>query len=323
MKRVIYNKVGGPEVLEIQEAPIPTIKKNEVLVRMLATSVNGGDLGLRRGDSKLVAKLTKYPQVMGIDVVGVVDHIGANVTDFKVGDKVWGNCGPNKGTTAEYFAVPASKIALLPDGLDPIKAAAIPTAGITALTALLKNGKLKKGEKVLIRGVGGVGLTGVQISKAHGAHVTALCSGATTDGVKANGADDVFDYHKTKLDELGQFDVIFDTVGTDLGALRKHLTKNGRLVTIAVASFMGDIMSVFYGKRRTRLALGFSNHEILNYLAKMVNKREIVPVIDSVYPMEQIAEAHRRAEERGLLGKIVISIADNNLLIKSTEKTSD
>lgn len=316
MKQVIYRKKGEPEVLELRDTPIPKVKKGEVLVKMLATSVNGGDLGLRRGNPKKTQKMMKHPKVIGIDVVGIVDKLGEGVTDFKIGDLVWGNSGPNNGTTAEYFAIPAKKISLMPEGMEATTAAALPTVGITAITALLDVGRLKSGENILIRGSGGVGLTAIQIAKAHGAQVTALCSGKMSDGVKELGADKVYDYRKTPIEQLEKYDLIFDTAGGALNDLRKHLTSNGRLITVVVSDALNVLTSLIHGKHRTHLALGFSTHKRLDYLKQMVDRGEIIPVIDSVYPMEQIVEAHKRAEERGILGKIVIRIAENEMIEK-------
>nr|WP_298060213.1 NADP-dependent oxidoreductase [uncultured Blautia sp.] len=200
MKQVIYRKQGGPEVLELRDVPIPEVKKGEVLVRMLATSVNGGDLGLRRGNPKKNHKEMKRPKRIGIDVVGVVEKLGENVTDFKVGDLVWGNSGPDNGTTAEYSAISAKKISLMPEGMEPTTAAAFPTVGITAITALFDVGKLKAGERILVRGIGGVGLTAMQIAKAHGTHVTVLCSRKIVDRVKEFGAEEAYDYRKTPIE---------------------------------------------------------------------------------------------------------------------------
>lgn len=202
----------------------------------------------------------------------------------------------------------------MPEGMEPTTAAALPTVGITAITALLDVGKLKSGENILIRGSGGVGLVAIQMAKAHGAHVTALCSGKISDGVKELGADEVYDYRKMPIDKLGKFDLIFDTAGGSLNNLRKHLTSKGRLITVVVGDALNVLTSLVHGKHRTRLALGFSTHKKLDYLKQMTNRGEVVPVIDSIYPMEQIVEAHRRAEERGILGKIVISIAEEKII---------
>lgn len=309
MKQVIYTKTGGPEVLKIRDIEIPKLKKNEVLVKMIATSINGGDVMLRKGQQNR-ERIFKKPKTIGIDVVGIVEKMGKNVTEFKIGDKVWGNSGPNNGTTAEYFVIPSKKISIIPERLDFIKAAALPTIGITAITALIDDGKLKSGERVLIQGVGGVGGIAVQIAKAKGAHVTALASGEILDDVKSIGADEVYDYRNISKNDLGKFDLIFDTAGTDLNILRKHLTPNGRIVTIVVSKISNVITSLIRGKHRTRLSLGFSTHKRLDYLSKLVNDNSVVPIIDSIYSMKEISKAHKRAEERGIFGKIVISIAE-------------
>lgn len=308
MKQAYFIKTGGPEVLKIREVPVPEPGKGEVLVHMIATSVNGGDVSLRRGFKE---KKLRKAHLTGIDVVGVVEKTGAGVKDFRVGDMVWGNSGPGNGTAAEYFTIPAKKISLMPAGRNPTEMTALPTAGITAITAMLDVGKMKSGDHILIRGIGGVGLAAVQIARANGAHITALASDKLVDDVKAAGADEVYGYHSTSIDDLGTFDLIFDTVGSQLNDLRKHLKKDGRLVTIAVARMPSEIGSLIYGKRRTRLALAFSNHRRLDYLKKLVEENAVVPVIDSVYPLDQIAEAHKRAEKHGVFGKIVISIDPN------------
>lgn len=306
MKQVYYTETGGPDVLKVRDVPVPEPGSGEVLVRMVATSVNGGDVSLRQGGGE---KQLRRPRLIGIDVVGVVEECGAGVDGFGAGDMVWGNSGPDNGTMAEYFEIPAKKIAHMPEGADPLKMAALPTVGVTAIAALRDVGKLAAGDRVLIRGVGGVGLAAVQIAKANGAHVTALASDAIVDDVEAQGADEAYGYRATPLDDLGSFDLIFDTVGSQLGVLRRHLKKGGRLVTIAVAKLPSAIGSIVHGSRRTRLVLAFSTHERLDYLRELVEEGAVVPVIDSVYPMNRIAEAHRRAEEGGVLGKTVIDIA--------------
>lgn len=313
MKRVIYNQFGGPEVLEIQEASIPTLTKKQVLVRNLATSINGGDLNSRRGfKSKFINTITKFPRTIGQDVVGEVIEVGKNVTDFKVGDMVWGNTTTSTNGLAEYVAIDTNKLSLMPKSLTPIEAASIPCAGITALVALIDKGKLKAGERLLIRGVGGVGFFAVQIAKAIGAHVTILGSKNAAEKMMAYGADEAYDYHTTSIEDLGSFDLIFDTVGTDHNLLRPHLTNKGRLLTIAFVApeLVKLLFSIRYGRHRSRLVIAFPNTDNLTRLAQLVDDGAIVPEIDSVYPINDVIKAHQRAEERGVVGKIVISIAE-------------
>ena len=192
-----------------------------------------------------------------------------------------------------------------------MEAASIPCAGDTALVALVYKGKLKAGERVLIRGAGGVGFFAVQIAKSLGAHVTVLGSKTVIEKIKKYGADEVFDYHKTALEDLDTFDLIFDSVGTNHNILRKHLTKNGRLLTIAFRplELVKLALSVRFGKHRSHLVVAFPNRENLTHLAQLVDKGDIITNIDSVYPIDQIVDAHKRAEQRGIFGKIVVDIA--------------
>lgn len=315
MKRVVYHRFGDPEVLEIQETDIPQPKKGQVLVRMFATSINGGDLNVRKGaGGKMAHILSKLPKTIGQDVVGIVEELGANVTDFEVGDKVWGNTTTSTNATAEYVVIEAKKLSIMPSQISPTDAAGIPCAGDTALVALVYKGKIKAGDRVLVRGAGGVGIFAVQIAKAYGAHVTALTSNATLEAVKNNGADEVLDYRKTSPEELGLFDIIFDTAGGDLEAYRKRLQPKGKLLTIAfyaenpIKGLLGVLFSARFGQHRTRMVIAFPNRKNLTLLAQLVDKGAIIPVINSIYPMEQIVEAHRHAEKRGVFGKIVITI---------------
>lgn len=315
MKRVIYNKYGGPEVLEIQETQIPKPKKGQVLVQNIATSINGGDLNVRKGfKNKLINSLSKFPRTTGQDVVGKIVEVGQGVTDFKVGDMVWGNTTTSTNGMAEYVAIETKKLSFMPSTISPLEAASIPCAGDTALVALVYKGKLKAGERVLIRGAGGVGFFAVQIAKSLGTHVTVFGSKSTLEQMKNYGADEVFDYRKTSLEDLGTFDLIFDSVGTDHNILRKHLTKNGRLLTIAFRAFelVKLVFSVRFGKHRSHLVIAFPNRENLTHLARLVDNGDIVTNIDSIYSIEQAVEAHRRAEQRGIFGKIVVDIAGQN-----------
>jgi NADPH:quinone reductase-like Zn-dependent oxidoreductase len=193
--------------------------------------------------------------------------------------------------------------------MDPITSAAFPCAGVTSLVALVDKGNLIAGEQVLIRGAGGVGSTSVQVAKVLGAHVTVLASKASMDAAISHGADEVFDYRTTSPEELGLFDIIFDTVGgAGREAYSKNLTPEGKLLTIALTSLFSAVLSLRHGKHRTRLVVGFYTRKTLEHLAQLVNNGDIVPIIDSIYPMEQIVEAHRHADNRGISGKIIIAI---------------
>lgn len=319
MKRVIYKKFGKPDVLEIEETQIPNLKKGQVLVRNMATSINGGDLNFRKGfKNKFINSLFKFPRTTGQDVVGEVVKISEDVSDFKVGDIVWGNTTTSTNALAEYVAIETNKLSFKPNNISILEAASFPCAANTALVALVYNGKLKKGEKVLIRGAGGVGFFAVQIAKSLGANVTVLGSKSTIDKMKQYGADEVFDYNTTKLEDLGKYDLIFDSVGTNHNILRKHLTKKGRLLTIAFkgVELIKLAFSVVFGKHRSRLVIAFPNNENLSHLAKLVDNGDIITEIDSIYSFENVVQAHKRAEERGIFGKIVVDINSGEYKIK-------
>lgn len=311
MKRVVYNKFGGPEVLEVEQIGIPNVTKNQMLIQNVATSINGGDLNVRKGfNNKLVNFLSRFPKTTGQDVVGKIVKVGKGVTKFKVGDMVWGNTTTDTNSMAEYVAIDAKKISIAPSNISPIEAASIPCAGLTALVSIIDKGALKKGERVLIRGVGGVGLFAVQIAKSVGAHITVLGSKSTIEPLKKYGVDEVLDYHEISIKDLRYFDLIFDTVGTEHKLLRQKLTNNGQLLTISfqVSELIKLILSIRYGKHRSKLVIAFPNNENLMRLSQMVTNGQIVPEIDSIYSIDQIVEAHRRAEQRGLFGKIIVKI---------------
>lgn len=287
---------------------IPQAKEGEVLVKMFATSVNPADLIGRKGNPLLSIVHGSFPKTIGLDVVGIVDKIGPNVTDFKVGDMVWGGTGPNSNATAQFVVMNVKNLSLMPTGIDPIEAAALPCVGNTAYYDLVIVGKIKAGDKVLVRGAGGVGIMAVQIAKALGAHVTVIASGATVDIAKAHGAEEAFDHRKVNLNELGKFDIVLDTVGPELEKFRKLLKPNGRLVTCVVANMFKAMFSFWHGRHRTHMVLAWYTRKTLEGLAKLVSNGSVVPIIDSVLPMEQIVAAHRKAEKGGLNGKIIITI---------------
>lgn len=312
MKRAIFRHFGGPNVLEIQEAPVPKLKNGQVLVKNLATSINGGDLNVRKGfKNKLIVAMAGFPRTTGLDIVGKVVRVSKTQTDFQVGDLVWGNASTSTNACAEYVAITPKKLSLMPTRLSPIEAGTIPAAGVTALVSIVDKGQLKAGEKVLIRGVGGVGFFAAQIAKAIGANVTVLGSKTAAAEMKQYGADSAFNYHDTKIEDLGAYDLIFDTVGTNLQDFRTHLNKNGRLVTIAfvVSEMFKLVTSLRFGKHRSRLVIAFPNRDNLTRLAELVDSGAVVPKIDSVFPIDEITKAHARAEQHGVFGKIAIDIA--------------
>lgn len=313
MRAALYDRFGGPEVLYVGKIPIPEPKAGEALVRVHAASVNGGEAMARSGDHPIITG-RKFPQRVGIDLTGEVVGLGANVTGLAVGDHVWGVLGRTSGfgSAAEYVAVPAERLGHVPGVIDLVEAVALPV-GTTAITALRDKTRLRRGESLLVRGAaGGVGSVAVQLGRAYGAEVTALARAANLDFVRSLGAEHAVDYRAVAPEDLGRFDVILDTVGTDLNTYRKLLMPGGRIVTVALdpertATTLGIIaVSAVHGRGRIRFFSGNPKRPLLDDLARHVEQGTLRPTVDTVFPLEDIAAAHQALADGGVQGKYVI-----------------
>ncbi|SEP44347.1 NADPH:quinone reductase [Amycolatopsis saalfeldensis] len=228
MRLVTYDRYGPADVLSVTTAPMPRPRPGEVLVRVHAVSVNGGELAMRAG-RLLPFSGKRFPKRVGIDLAGEV--VAAGDSRFAAGDLVWGQIGRRMGSAAEYVAVRPERLDHVPAGLDAVQAVTLPV-GTTAITALRDMAALAPGERLLVRGAtGGVGYVAVQLGKAMGAHVTALTSAGNLDLAEELGADEAIDHRAPG--GLGRFDVILDTVGSGLPGFHRLLTAHGRMVTIA------------------------------------------------------------------------------------------
>lgn len=314
MKAIQYQAYGLPEVLEVVTTPIPKIKAGYVLIKVSASSVNAADIMVRSGKIKFLSG-KKFPKGTGFDFTGQIIEVGSSSNGLKKGDEVWGFLNDIKqsfpATAAEYVIAPVGAVALRPTTLDSVSAVALPGVGGAAL-GVLNQGKVKSGEKILIRGgAGGVGSMAVQMAHFLGMHVTTLTSAKHMKAVGDLGADKVLDYRIAKPNELGQFDVVFDTVGKGMGIYRKLLKPGGRYLTITVGG-LSDILymlgSKIFGKRSVRLIQSPPDGKMLAALTEYVDKKGLLPVIEKIYSMEEIVAAHRLLEAGGVLGKIVIKI---------------
>jgi NADPH:quinone reductase-like Zn-dependent oxidoreductase len=315
MKAAQIMSFGAPDVLRINDVDRPTPGAGEVLVSVEASSVNGHDTIVRAGGLRIVSG-RRFPIGVGLDFAGVVAATGAEVNGPRVGDRVWGTVHPRKRHTvaaaAEYIVVPAGRVAAAPAGISPVEAAALVVAGATALLGLRDTVRLSSGERVLIRGAaGGVGTAAVQLAHAIGGHVTALARDRHATALVGLGADEVLDHTTTSAEQIGPFDVIFDTVGSQLHRYRRRLTRRGRMVTIGLsgAALAAIAASSVYGAHRVRTFSANPDAAVLRDLADYVTSGALRPVVDRVYPLADIALAHKAFERGGVVGKHVITVS--------------
>ncbi|MCA2216002.1 NAD(P)-dependent alcohol dehydrogenase [Jidongwangia harbinensis] len=316
VRAVRYDEFGPAEVLRVVDLPVPRVGPDEVLVKVRAAGVGGGEAPIRAGRLRRVMR-TRPPAGVGNDFTGHVAAVGAEVRRLRVRDAVWGLM-PHLtfGSTAEYVAVPERLVAPAPGTVDLVDAAALPSAGTTVLTALTEKAELRPGQRLLVRGgSGGVGTVAVQLGRSLGAHVTALASARNLAWVRDLGADEAVDYRGDAATRLAPFDVIVDTVGTDLPAVRRMLARRGRMVALAVdpGHLAANVLFLARGTLSpSRRVVAFSNNpgtERLVELTRYVEDGTLRPVVDTVFPMDRTAEAHRRIEAGGVRGKYVIDVA--------------
>ena len=316
MRAAMSDRYGGPDVLHEAIMERPTPKPDELLVQVSAASVNGYDTIVRSGALKLFSR-RKFPQQTGLDFAGQVAEVPAGVGPFEVGDEVWGELPLHRlSSMAEYVAVQPRQLSHRPANLTDVEAAALPVVGTTALIALRDVAGLAGGERLLVRGAGGgVGSIAIQLGKAMGAHVTGLASAASLAFVRGLGADQALDYAATGPCDLERFDVIFDTVGSDMAAWRRRLARNGRMVAIVpdlrrpLRSMAYVNFSRIFGARRVRFFSAKPDTAVLMDLARYVSGGAVRPIVDSVYPLARVADAHRAFEVGGRRGKQVVRLS--------------
>ncbi|MEH1938399.1 MAG: zinc-dependent alcohol dehydrogenase family protein [Nostoc sp.] len=317
MKAAVLTAFGDAEKFEIQTVPTPTLKANQVLVRVCATSINPIDYQTRRGDYK---ERVRLPAILGVDVSGVIEAIGEAVTDFKVGDNVYYSpqVFGESGSYAQYHVADAAIVALKPANLSHIEAASFPLAGGTAWDCLVTRGKLQVGETVLIH-AGGVGSIAVQLAKAIGAYVFATCSSRNRDFVTELGADRVIDYKnedyveviRQETNGLG-VDLVLDTIGKETIQRSLEIIRPfGRLTSIVDIAIPQSLLEA-WGKNLTiHFVFSPQYRAKLEALTKLIERQQLRPVIDSVLSWDQVVLAHQRLEQGGTRGKIVLKFTEN------------
>ena len=311
MKAVVYNKKGVPDRLIYCDVEKPVPNDNEVLIKIVAASVNAADY--RSMSMGIIPKR----RIFGADIAGRVESAGKNIRQFKPGDEVTGDLASyGFGGFAEYTVAPEKALVLKPAKLSFEDTAALPLAALTALQALRNKGKIRKGQKVLIAGSGGgVGTYAVQLAKYFGAEVTAVCSTKNVEQTISLGADYVIDYTKedfTKSKEC--YDIILAVNGNrSLSAYRRILNPDGIYVMIGGALpqifkslIFGRLMS--FGSRKMLSLAAKPNQEDLEFIVKLAEDGKIKPVIDRRYPLDKTAEAMRYLREGHASGKVVINV---------------
>ncbi len=325
MKAIVATKYGSPEVLECQEVAKPLPKDNEVLVKVYATTVTAGDSRVRSFTvprsvwipARLTLGLTKPKKsIPGMVLAGEVEAIGANVTEYQVGDAVYTYNITQLSAYAEYACVPeTSAIALKPSTISYEEAVALPFGGVTALY-FLKKGNIQRGQQVLVYGASGsVGTSAIQLAKHFGTEVTAVCSTSNIKLMQSLGADHVIDYTREDFTKNGKtYDIIFDTVGkTSLSDSLESLKKDGSYLQ-AVSGPAVLIQMQIASKRTGKTLIGGTAHptkEDLEYLSRLVDAGAIKPVIDRSYPLQEMIEAHRYVDAGHKKGNVVITVEHN------------
>jgi 2-desacetyl-2-hydroxyethyl bacteriochlorophyllide A dehydrogenase len=311
MKAVVYEKSSSPDVLVIREVEKPVPNDNEVLVKIVAVSINAADYrSMRMG-------IIPKRKIFGADIAGRVEAAGKNIEKFKVGDEVFGDIsGSGFGGFAEYVAVPESALAMKPARVSHEVAAALPMAALTALQGLRDQGNIQPGQKVLIYGAGGgVGTFAVQLAKTFGAEVTAVCSTRNVDLALSLGADHVIDYTREDFAESGkQYDLILGINGNrPLTVYKRALTPRGIFVMVG-GSLSQVVKTMLFGKfmslggKKMRFLAAKPGPKDLALVIKLVEEGKIKPVIDRRYPLDETAKAMQYLSEGHACGKVVIEV---------------
>lgn len=311
MKAIVVNSFGGADVLEFTDIDKPEVKSGELLIKVIGAGVNPVDSKTRKGMGFIAeAVKDKLPWIPGLDIAGIVEAVGGDVTEFKAGDRVYGRLDflNRVGAYAEYTVADQSLMAKAPENIELLYAAALPVAVQTAYQALFKVGDVKEGDRVLIHaGGGGVGHLALQLAKMKGAYVICTASGYNSSFVKELGADEVIDYTKSDFGLAEPFDFIMDNMGFEVGERSLNVLKpDGLMVTVPTVTAENIIE---LGKARGLNVKGIkvdTDRAELEEIAGLIDKGFIRVFVSQVFPMENAAQAHKSIETGHIRGKIVL-----------------
>jgi len=331
MKTIVWTEYGPPDVLQLKEVEKPTPKDNEVLIRIYATTVTSGDCEMRRMETAIQYRILmrmyvglRRPEritILGMELAGEIESVGKDIRNFKIGDQVFAATGfVGTGACAEYICLTeepeAGVLAIKPVNMTYVEAAPVPVGGLEALH-FLRQGNIQSGQKVLINGAGGtIGTYAVQLAKHYGAEVTAVDSTGKLDMLRSIGADQVIDYTQEDFTKSGvTYDFILDVVSKSpfSGSIRS-LKQNGHY--LIANPRLSQMVRGRWTSRRSSKKVSFGaaspKTEDLIFLRELIEAGKVRSVIDRLYPLEQVAEAHRYVEAGHKKGHVVITVDHNN-----------
>lgn len=317
MKAIRIHEFGGPAVMKLEDVERPVPAADEILIKVYASGVNPADWVIRNGGNDFLKPILKLPMTLGWDAAGTVKELGSSVTGFKKGDAVYGIPNfPGDGSYAEYCAAKAGQFALKPQSLNFNEAAGVPLAGLTAWTGIFGLGELQAGQRILITGAsGGVGSFAVQFAKAKGAYAVGVASTGNLDYLKSLGADEVIDYKTQRFDDrLSDVDLVFDAAPhrDNKERLRavKVLREGGKLVSVNIDFPFDDEVTEALARKNAKgeqVAVQM-RQEWLQEIAQLIDAGKVKVVVSKVYPLAQVAEAHRESETWHVRGKLILEV---------------
>ncbi|MEV6712279.1 NAD(P)-dependent alcohol dehydrogenase [Lentzea sp. NPDC051208] len=321
MRAAVHTSFGPPDVVQVVEKPLPTLRPGDVLIKVHATTVTSAECAMRRGEplwGRVILGLRRPRaalRTLGLEVAGVVDSVGSAVTGFRVGDEVFGFTGFAVGAHADYVRLPATgSLAPKPASLTFVEAAAAVDGATTALFFLRDKAKVRPGDRVLVNGASGsIGTYAVQLAKHLGATVTAVCGPSNVEWVRSLGADEVIDYtaHDFTAD-VDSYDVVFDTVTkSSFRASRRCLRAGGKyLPTTGLPNNFRALWTALRGGKRVVVGMSVNKRAALPVISSLLDDGKLRVIVDRTYPLARIADAHRYVEAGHKRGNVVVTVAE-------------
>ena len=308
MNAVYIHKFGSPDVLTVENVSMPEPAEDEIVIKVEAASVNPVDYKIRSGKYPSVRE-DQLPKVLGRDVAGIVQAVGAGVSKFRAGDAVYAMLGRESGGYAEFAVAKEDEAAPMPSKLDFVDAAAVPLAALTAWQGLFDEGDLKSGQRVLIHGgAGGVGHFAVQFAKAKGAWVATTVSSEDIEFARDLGADQVIDYKTQKFEnELEPVDLVYDLIAGETQDRSWKVVKDGG----AIISTLKEPDQAKAKEHNVRVAhyMAEPNADELEEITRLIDAGKVKPVVEATFPLAQAAKAHEHMEHDHIQGKVVLKVA--------------